>query len=273
VPVSGAALERAIELNAVAVDFNKQAFLYGRRYAHRPEQVLALLPRREAVEQPTTLDALIDDRAARLVEYQDEAYAGAIAARSNGCATWTRARRRRIRRPQVAAKALYKLMAYKDEYEVARLYSHPDFLASIEARFEGDYELRFNLAPPLFSKRDPHTGHLLKREYGPWMLRAFALLAPLKRLRGTALDVFGYTAERRRERQDISAYEQLVDTLRPRFADADYATLRELLALPLQLRGFGHVKDANRAQLDARRRQLLARLEGGADPVQIVEAA
>jgi indolepyruvate ferredoxin oxidoreductase len=173
----------------------------------------------------------------------------------------------------VAAKALYKLMAYKDEYEVARLYSHPDFLASIEARFEGDYELRFNLAPPLFSKRDPHTGHLLKREYGPWMLRAFALLAPLKRLRGTALDVFGYTAERRRERQDISAYEQLVDTLRPRFADAAYATLRELLELPLQLRGFGHVKDANRAQLDARRRQLLARLEGGADPVQIVEAA
>jgi indolepyruvate ferredoxin oxidoreductase len=99
VPVSGAALERAVELNAVAVEFNKQAFLYGRRYAHRPEQVLALLPRREAVEQPTTLDALIDDRAARLVEYQDEAYAGAIAARSNGCATWTRARRRRIRRP------------------------------------------------------------------------------------------------------------------------------------------------------------------------------
>jgi indolepyruvate ferredoxin oxidoreductase len=273
VPVSGAALERAVELNAVAVDFNKQAFLYGRRYAHRPEQVLALLPRRETVEQPTTLDALIDDRAARLVEYQDEAYARRYRR------TLERLREVDPRAAQedsaslVAARALYKLMAYKDEYEVARLYSHPDFLASIEARFEGDYELRFNLAPPLFSKRDPHTGHLLKREYGPWMLRAFALLAPLKRLRGTALDVFGYSAERRRERQDISAYEQLVDTLRPRFADADYATLRELLELPLQLRGFGHVKDANRAQLDARRRQLLARLEGGADPVQIVEAA
>jgi indolepyruvate ferredoxin oxidoreductase len=273
VPVSAQALERAIELNAVAVDFNKRAFLLGRRYAHRPEQVLALLPERATVPTLTTA-ALIDDRAARLSEYQDDAYAQRFRERIASVRSADPQPEQDDSLTATVAQSLFKLMAYKDEYEVARLYSRPEFLQNLEANFDGDYELRLNLAPPLFSKRDPHTGEPQKREFGPWMLSAFRVLAPLRRFRGTALDVFGYTAERRRERQDIADYEALIDTLLPRFAHAsDFALMRELLALPRQLRGFGHVKDRNREQLAVRRSALLARLEGCDEPVWIVDAA
>lgn len=276
VPVSAAALERAIELNEVAVEFNKKAFLYGRRYAHRPEQVLALFPERQRLAQLST-DTLIEDRAQRLEEYQDEAYAERF---RQMLATVHRADPRSAESDSLtatAARALYKLMAYKDEYEVARLYSRPEFLASLEKRFEGDFSLRFNLAPPLWSKRDARTGELQKREFGAWMLSAFRVLAPLRRLRGTAFDVFGYTAERQTERQDIRDYEVLLNELLPQIevgaGDSRYALLNELLALPLQLRGFGHVKDRNRSQLDLRRKTLQGRLDGQAQPVNIVEAA
>ena len=272
VPVSASALEQAIELNGVAVDFNKRAFLYGRRYAHRPEQVLALIPERPAAPE-WNLDALVKDRRERLTQYQNAAYAERYQAR----VAQVRARDAHAEAQgsvtDVVARALYKLMAYKDEYEVARLYSRPEFLESLQAQFSGDYELRFNLAPPLWSDRDESTGLPRKREFGAWMLHAFRLLAPFKRLRGTALDVFGYTAERRQERQDIADYEALIDKLLPRMGDASSELLTELLALPLQLRGFGHVKDRNREQLRVRRDALLARLDGRAEPVQIVEAA
>lgn len=276
VPVSAAALERAIELNGVAVDFNKQAFLYGRRYANRPEQVLALLPESVAIAQLKT-DALIEDRAARLVDYQDESYAQRYRDTLAQLRTVDPQYEAADSLTATAAKSLYKLMAYKDEYEVARLYSDPAFLAKVEAKFEGDYSLRFNLAPPLWSKRDPHSGELQKTEFGPWMLHAFRILAPFKRLRGTALDVFGYTAERRQERQDIADYELLLgslcDAIKAEKGDAHHAVIRELLSLPLQLRGFGHVKDRNRHQLAVRRQTLLTRLQGQEDVVQIVEAA
>ena len=273
VPVSAAALERAIELNAVAVAFNKRAFLYGRRCAHNPRQVLALLPRARRLPSLST-DALIEDRARRLLEYQDEAYAQRFRQRMATVRASDPGAQAEDSLTATAARALYKLMAYKDEYEVARLYSRPAFIEALEQQFEGDYSLRFNLAPPLLSRRDPETGVPAKREFGGWMLGAFRLLAPLKRLRGTAWDVFGYTAERRRERQDIADYEALLERHLPTVRDADYAVLRELLALPLQLRGFGHVKDRNRARLALRRDALEARLAGGRpDPVQIVDAA
>jgi indolepyruvate ferredoxin oxidoreductase len=282
VPVSAAALERAIELNAVAVDFNKKAFLYGRRFANRPDQVLALIPERERLPLLST-DELIADRAERLTEYQDAAYAERF---RRTVAAVKDADPHAVDSDSLtatAARALYKLMAYKDEYEVARLYSRPEFTASIKQRFEGDYHLRFNLAPPLWTKRDPHSGEPQKREFGSWMLSAFRLLAPFRRLRGTALDVFGYTSERQRERRDIAAYEQLLSELLPTLgqgfadrhgsSDTDYDLLRELLALPLQLRGFGHVKDRNRDQLLVRQQSLLSRLQGRPEPVHIVEAA
>ena len=272
VPVSSAALEQAIELNGVAVEFNKKAFLYGRRYANRPEQVLALIP--EQSPAPSwDLDALVEDRVQRLGDYQDAAYGERYRSLVQQVRSRDDGAEQEGSITDVVARALYKLMAYKDEYEVARLYSRPEFLESLESQFSGDYELRFNMAPPLLSERDKSTGLPRKREFGAWMLHAFRLLAPLKRLRGTPLDLFGYTAERRRERQDIADYESLIETVLPRFGEASPEVLAELLALPLQLRGFGHVKDRNREQLQVRREALLARLEGRAEPVQIVEAA
>ncbi|MFT7286322.1 MAG: indolepyruvate ferredoxin oxidoreductase [Halieaceae bacterium] len=274
VPVSAQALERAIELNAVAVDFNKRAFLYGRRYVEQPAKVLSLLPAEAPAEVSSDLEELLQDRSDRLVAWQDEA-----------CAERYRDTVERVRRadPRAAeadsasvdvARALFKLMAYKDEYEVARLYSRPEFLEAIDKRFEGDYSLRFNMAPPLLSKRDPATGELQKREFGAWILGAFRVLASLRRLRGSAFDLFGYTAERRQERQDIADYLELIEELLPQVPEGDYALLKELLSLPLQLRGFGHVKDRNREQLAVRRSALLKRLFGSAvDVVQIVDAA
>jgi indolepyruvate ferredoxin oxidoreductase len=278
VPVSAAALERAIELNGVAVDFNRQAFLWGRRFAHQPARVLEAAGLAAAVHEalPTPpLDELIADRAARLEVYQDAAYA----ARYRTAIAALRARDPRAEEPgsvtAAAAAALHKLMAYKDEYEVARLYSDPAFLEGLDAQFEGDYRLRFNLAPPLLAARDPATGQPRKREFGAWVLPLFRLLARLRRLRGTPLDVFGYTAERRGERADLADYLSLLEDLGASLNAGNYETARELAALPMQLRGFGHVKDRNREQLAPRRELLLRRLRGEepGQTVKLVEAA
>ncbi|MFK7830853.1 MAG: indolepyruvate ferredoxin oxidoreductase family protein [Congregibacter sp.] len=272
VPVSAEALDRAIELNKVAVELNKQAFLYGRRYANRPDQVLALVPQR-ARPAMLSLDELLDDRAQRLIEFQDALYAERFLAHVGRIRAIDPESEAENSITATCARALYKLMAYKDEYEVARLYSAPAFLESIRSKFEGDYSLRVNLAPPLLSKRDPRTNELQKREFGPWILTAFRLLAPFKRLRGSSLDIFGYTAERRQERQDIADYEALLGDISATQVHTHYALLREVLALPMQLRGFGHVKDRNRAQINLRRSNLLERLQAPSDVVRIVEAA
>ena len=174
-----------------------------------------------------------------------------------------------------AAQQLYRLMAYKDEYEVARLYTDDTFRRRLMEQFEGEFELRFNLAPPAFSKRDPVTGHLIKREFGPWMMKAFELLARLRLLRGTALDPFGYTRERRQERADIDDYWNLLQTVMADLAEDNYAVALELANWPARLRGFGHVKDRNREQLQARKAQLLRQLRSGEEPgsVNVVNVA
>jgi indolepyruvate ferredoxin oxidoreductase len=167
-------------------------------------------------------------------------------------------------------------MAYKDEYEVARLYSNGEFQRKLEARFEGDYELRFNLAPPLFSKRDPGTGELIKQEFGPWMQTAFSWLARARFLRGTALDMFGYTAERRQERQDIADYLDLLEEIASRLDDDNYHIAAELAGNLYKLRGYGHIKDRNREQLQQQQAPLLAQLRGEVteeSTVRFVDAA
>jgi indolepyruvate ferredoxin oxidoreductase len=275
VPVSAAALEEAIELNAVAIDFNKQAFLWGRRYADQPQRVLALLQKDVSDPAPLNLDQLIDDRAQRLTQYQNGAYAQRY-----------RDRVAKVRKadPQAeikdsitfaVAQNLYKLMAYKDEYEVARLYSDGKFQHQLREQFEGDFQLRFNLAPPLFSKRDPNTGHLMKQEFGPWMLQAFGLLAKFKFLRGTALDIFGHSAERRQERADIEEYRQLLEEILPDLGNDNYAAALQLAELPGKLRGFGHVKDRNRERLASRRNELMAEFRGDqlATELRVIAAA
>ena len=271
VPVSDAALREAIDLNGVAVEFNQRAFLYGRRYAHQPDRVLALIPEAERLRL-LRVEELIDDRAQRLEQYQDRAYAERYRSLMGRIVRADPGPEDPNSLSAAVAKSLYKLMAYKDEYEVARLYTRPEFREALEAQFEGDFELRFNLAPPALGSAgigDRPT----KREFGAWVLPAFRILAALRRLRGTPLDLFGYTQERKRERRDIADYESLLHHLLPHFERADHDLLHELLSLPLKLRGFGHVKDRNRTQLHARQRDLLDRLEGGVKPVRIVEAA
>jgi indolepyruvate ferredoxin oxidoreductase len=215
---------------------------------------------------------LIEDRAQRLESYQDTAYAERFRSVLNRVANADPDPEAPDSLTSIVARSLFKLMAYKDEYEVARLYSSAEFKKDLEAQFEGDYELRFNLAPPVLNRQDA-DGKPRKREFGAWMLTAFGLLAKLRRLRGTPLDVFGYTAERRRERADIAEYEGLLEALLPRFSDANSTALRQLLALPLELRGYGHVKDRNRERLEGRKRELFAQLDPSTDVVQIVEAA
>jgi indolepyruvate ferredoxin oxidoreductase len=153
------------------------------------------------------------------------------------------------------ARYYYKLLAYKDEYEVARLYTDGRFIEQLKSQFEGDVKLKFNLAPPLFAKKDA-KGQLVKAEFGSWMMGAFKLLAKMKGLRGGAFDVFGYTAERKMERALIGEYRQLVES--PGLAAANHATAVELASLPEQIRGFGQVKDKAVAEYRVKKAALLA---------------
>ncbi len=149
-------------------------------------------------------------------------------------------------------------MAYKDEYEVARLYTDGEFLKKLGAQFEGDYTLSFHLAPPLFADRDPTTGELKKREFGAWMLPAFRVLAGFKRLRGTAFDIFGYTEERKMERRLIADYEATVDSILSTLDQNNHAMAVQIAGIPETMRGFGHVKEKNVKAAREREASLLA---------------
>jgi indolepyruvate ferredoxin oxidoreductase len=146
------------------------------------------------------------------------------------------------------AKNLFKLMAYKDEYEVARLYSDGTFRRRLAAQFQGDYRLELNLAPPLFAKHDPVTGELKKSAYGPWIFPVLGVLAKFKGLRGKALDPFGYLAERRAERRLIADYRESIRWLLGRLTTENHGAAVELASIPEQIRGFGHVKARNMAR-------------------------
>ncbi|WP_132538993.1 indolepyruvate ferredoxin oxidoreductase family protein [Plasticicumulans lactativorans] len=261
VPLSGEAIERAIELNGAAIEANKAAFLWGRRAAVDLAAVARIANPGTVVElrRPVSLDELIARRVAFLTDYQDADYAAryralvdkvrkAEADKAGGSTRLTEA----------VARYYFKLMAYKDEYEVARLYTSGAFREQLDATFEGDYTLEFHLAPPLFAKRDPATGHLKKQSFGPWMLRAFEWLAKGKRLRGTPFDVFGYTAERRGERELIGDYAATVDELLARLDAENLALAVEIASIPEHIRGYGHVKDEHLGKAKARERELLA---------------
>ncbi|WDI93556.1 indolepyruvate ferredoxin oxidoreductase family protein [Xanthomonas campestris] len=313
VPLSHAALMRAIELNGAAVAMNQQAFAWGRLAAvdlpavQRAAGLAPALdtaahahaatppsrgpgswedhdmsgqsaPRALAQTDADTLHAdgdapvhplddeqlaqSLDEAIARrvhfLTDYQDAAYAqqyrGLVervrtheAQRAPGSTALSAA----------VARYAFKLMAYKDEYEVARLYTRGDFQRRVQQQFAGDYQLRFHLAPPLFAKKDAN-GLPIKREYGPWMFNAFKLLARLKFLRGGKLDVFGYTAERRGERQLIADYLATVDTLLQRLDNDNVGLAAQIASIPEHIRGYGHVKDAHLREAKAREAVLLA---------------
>ena len=153
---------------------------------------------------------------------------------------------------QAVARYAFKLMAYKDEYEVARLYTSGDFERKIRETFEGDYRIHFHLAPPLLAKRDA-DGHLRKAEYGPWMFKAFRVLSKLKRLRGGVFDIFGYSAERKLERQLIVDYFKQIDELLAGLDNDNHALAIDIASVPEHIRGYGHVKE--RFHADAMKRQ------------------
>ncbi|MGZ5199231.1 MAG: indolepyruvate ferredoxin oxidoreductase family protein [Telluria sp.] len=261
VPLSEAALLRAIELNGVAVESNKKSFLWGRRAAVDLKRVekLALPAQAIVVQMPQSLDSIVNKRIEFLTAYQDSAYASTYEQLVARVREAEAARGLGNKLSTAVAKYYFKLMAYKDEYEVARLYTDGRFVEQLKGQFEGDFTLKFNMAPPLFAKKDAQ-GRLMKAEFGSWMWTALKLLARFKGLRGGAFDVFGYTAERKMERALIVEYRGMVEALVARLDASNHAVAVELASLPEQIRGFGHVKEKAVETFRAKKVALLSSL-------------
>jgi indolepyruvate ferredoxin oxidoreductase len=262
-PLELESLKRAIELNGVAVEKNWLAFDWGRYVAqHGAGDLLKTAQHAIVMKMPESLDNVIATREALLTAYQSEAYARSYRTVVERLREKEKALNAKLPLTRAVAVNLAKLMAYKDEYEVARLYADPAYLDKLREQFEGepgrDYKLMFHLAPPLFAKRDEH-GHLVKQTFGAWMLPAFRVLAKMKRLRGTSLDVFGKTAERRTERRMIADYLALVDEFCSTLDEDRFDTALQLAKLPDEIRGFGHVKERNMAAVAKKRERLIER--------------
>jgi len=255
IPVSEAALMQAIALNGVSIEANKRAFAFGRVVAAGGSlagESQALVPVRSEGWR-----SLVERRAAELIGYQNVAYAQKYRALVERCAaTEQKVAGGDLLLTGTVVNNLFKLMAYKDEYEVARLYRSPEFFAALKQQFEGDFTLRFHLAPPSLAKPKAGGTSPRKRAFGSWMMSFFALLARLKILRGTVLDPFGYTEERRMERRLIDEYRTLIEHLLARLSPATLGPAVRLAALPEKIRGYGHVKTAS-VETVKREQQLL----------------
>jgi indolepyruvate ferredoxin oxidoreductase len=225
VPLDETSILQAIELNGVAVEKNQQAFLWGRRYVADAEAVRQAAgfeqPHQTPAEQ-SDLDEIVDYRASYLTDYQDQAYA------------------ERYRKLVDRVQKMERSLKGDDSTD-----SNGDFEKTLAAQFDGDFKLRFHLAPPLLAKRDAQTGVPLKREFGGWVMPLFRLLAGLKNLRGGALDIFGYSAERKQERKLITDYEQDIEQLFDAVNTDNFDLSVEIAGLPQKIRGFGHVKQAS----------------------------
>ena len=242
VPLSHAALMRAIELNAVQVDNNKAAFEWGRRCAHDLAAVQALFKAAQVIQfvKKPGLAEMLAKRVAFLTDYQNAAYAQAYQAFVERVGA-AEAPLGKTVLTEAVARYLFKLMAYKDEYEVARLHADTGFLNKVNGMFEGDFKLNYHLAPPLLAKKND-KGELQKQSFGPWMLTGFKLLARLKGLRGTPLDVFGRTEERREERALIGQYRASIEEVLSSLTPANHAQAVEIARVPEMIKGYGHVK-------------------------------
>jgi indolepyruvate ferredoxin oxidoreductase len=277
VPLAEASVLKAIELNGVSVTFNTQAFAWGRVAAHdlaAVEKLARASAPAQVIEfkRAPALDDVIARRVAFLTDYQNAAYAAQysdLVSRVQQAESAVVDAGKPLRLTETVARYYFKLMAYKDEYEVARLHADPAFAQKIAGMFEGDYKVKFHMAPPLLARRDS-KGHLVKREFGPWMMGAFRLLARLRGLRGSALDVFGYTAERRTERELIVHYRDTLLGLLPRLSSANLAQMIALAAIPEDIRGYGHVKERHLVAARAKEAALLAQLRA---PVAELHAA
>ncbi len=274
-PLTHAAIMTAIELNGVQIPMNQAAFEWGRVAAHDE----SLLPTVHAVEGTVlehrelsqNVDESISRRVERLTDYQNADYGRRFANRIEKIRKAESSLTDNTDLTEAVARNLYKLMAIKDEYEVARLYSNGDFLNQLTSQFETYDSLEFHLAPPLFSKRDD-KGHLIKRAYGPWMMKAYGWLARLRGLRGTRLDIFGYSAERKMERQLLADYEVVLDEILTGLTAESLDAATALATYPNMIRGFGHIKEANVAKATAERMRLRAAFKN-ADAGVILQAA
>ncbi|MGI9400879.1 MAG: indolepyruvate ferredoxin oxidoreductase family protein, partial [Rhizobiaceae bacterium] len=245
-PVSADSLLTAIELNGVAVEANKRAFRWGRTFAIDPEQAKSILSSlQELPSKPPELKEIVDTRADFLTGYQDKNYAD----RYRNLVSKVQSAEEAVGSGQdltkTVARNYFKLLAYKDEYEVARLFTNGDFEKRISETFEGDFKLKYHLAPPIIQGEILPNGRPRKKEYGPWMFRAFKLLARMKRLRGTVFDPFGRTVERRTERALISEYETMIYEILPELSKNNHRFAISLANLPTEIRGFGPVKEAS----------------------------
>ena len=296
-PISAASIEKAVQQAGVGVDMSLLAFKWGRmavvdldfvhaeirKYDAKAPTLPELTPEArqivDSVNASGELKRLLEIRVSDLIGYQDAAYARRYAARVKSVMeAEKRVAPESSALAEAAARYVYKLMAYKDEYEVARLHSDPTFLAELEAQFPHGYTVEYNLAPPLLTKRDPETGEPIKQKYGPWVLKAFRHLARLKQLRGGKWDVFGKTEERRMERQAIEDYDRLLDALCAKLSRNNLSIAVKLASIPDSIRGYGHVKERHVALAKAEQAKLLAdfndpqalRGRGAAQIVQLV---
>jgi indolepyruvate ferredoxin oxidoreductase len=272
-PLSAEAVEKAIEMNGEAVAMNVAAFRYGRRAAVDPGKLESLVKPQPELENDSlklsqSFDETVERRVAFLTAYQSARYArryrkwvekirAAEAEKVPGqCAL-----------VEAVARYLFKLMAYKDEYEVARLYSDTSFVKRVKSSFDGDnLRLEFHLAPPMLARIDKATGEPKKMSFGPWMLNVFGVLAKFKFLRGTPFDPFGYSHERRTERQLIKDYEKLLTTIAAELAPYNHQAAVGLAAIPEKIRGFGPVKQRHLITAKAEEAALREQFQAGATP-------
>jgi len=273
-PLSAESIEKAIELNGEAVPMNLAAFQFGRRAAHDLASVEALVkPAPEAASDARRLSQSFDETVARRVDfltaYQNADYAARYRKLVDQAKTAEAANAPgKTGLADAVARYLFKLMAYKDEYEVARLYAGPEFLAQVKNEVAGEnLTLKFHLAPPLLAKKDPVTGVAKKMTFGPWMLPAFRMLAKLKVLRGTAFDIFGYSEERRTERKLIADYEAMLAEIMGKLTPENHHVAVGLANIPEKIRGFGHVKARHLVAAKADEAALLEQFRSGKTPV------
>ncbi|MDY0882749.1 indolepyruvate ferredoxin oxidoreductase family protein [Dongia soli] len=256
IPVGAAAIERAIDLNGVAVELNHRAFLWGRIFAAMPEAMTSYLG--TAIAHQATLSEIIAVNRADLVAYQNKALAKRYERQIARIATIEKTLQGEAGRlTETVAKALYKLLAYKDEYEVARLYTDGTFLKQLGATFDNHTQLTFHMAPPLLAPRDPATGKRRKIKLnGRWVMLLLQLLKYGKVLRGTVFDPFGWQSDRRLERQQVREYEADLELIALNLSSQNMKAAIALAAIPLQIRGFGHIKEASALEAERRRRTL-----------------
>ncbi|QOL48561.1 indolepyruvate ferredoxin oxidoreductase family protein [Massilia litorea] len=279
IPVGLPAMMRAIELNNVAIDMNKRAFTVGRVLAADKDALVRLRrPEAQVIQfaAPKSLEEMVAFRREQLAAYQDAAYAGRyvqLVGAIEGKEREIAGSASKLPITRAVARNLYKLMAYKDEYEVARLHADPAFRKLIADQFEGDYTLQFHLAAPLVSKKRPGTGIPAKRTFGPWMMRGFEVLRHLKFLRATPFDLFGYTAERKTERALRDEYIALVQSLASGLTQHNRDAALKLAGLPEKIRGYGHVKLANLAAVQKEQAELVRQFNSPTIAIAIQRAA